>query len=76
MNSRTSFFYGWVIVAVTIPVLMITAGIRSAPGAWIVPMKDDLGWSIASLSFAAAMGLIVYGFSGPLSGNHSLSDKL
>ncbi|MCA9838592.1 MAG: MFS transporter [Trueperaceae bacterium] len=69
MNSRTSFFYGWVIVAVTIPVLMITAGIRSAPGAWIVPMKDDLGWSIASLSFAAAMGLIVYGFSGPLSGN-------
>ncbi len=69
MNPEKRFFYGWVVVAVTIPVLMITAGIRSAPGAWIVPMKDDLGWSIASLSFAAAIGLIVYGFSGPLSGN-------
>ncbi len=61
-------FYGWIVVAVTVPVLMITAGIRSAPGAWLVPMQNDLGWSTASLSFAAAIGLIVYGFSGPISG--------
>lgn len=68
MVGKSRVFYGWIVVAVTIPVLMVTAGIRSAPGAWLVPMKDDLGWSTASLSFAAAIGLIVYGFSGPVSG--------
>lgn len=61
-------YYGWIIVLVTIPVLMVTAGIRSAPGAWLVPMRGELGWSTASLSFAAAVGLIVYGLGGPVSG--------
>ncbi len=62
-------FYGWIVVAVTIPVLMVTAGVRSAPGAWLETMQNDLGWSTAALSFAAALGLLVYGFSGPISGN-------
>lgn len=66
--TKPRYFYGWTVVAVTIPVLMITAGIRSAPGAWLVPMQRDLGWSNATLSFAAALGLIVYGFAGPVSG--------
>ena len=68
MTERKGFFYGWIVVAVTIPVLMVTAGIRSAPGAWLLPMQGDLGWSKATLSFAAAIGLIVYGFGGPVSG--------
>lgn len=55
-------------VAVTVPVLMVTAGMRSAPGAWLVPMRDGLGWSTASLSLAAAIGLLVYGFAGPVAG--------
>jgi sugar phosphate permease len=69
MNRFGKLYYGWIIVLVTIPVLMVTAGIRSAPGAWLVPMREDLGWSTASLSLAAAIGLIVYGLGGPLSGN-------
>lgn len=66
---RKQIFYGWIVVAVTIPVLMVTAGIRSAPGAWLETMQNDLGWSTAALSFAAALGLLIYGFSGPISGN-------
>lgn len=62
-------YYGWIVVLATVPILMVTAGIRAAPGAWLVPMRGDLGWSTASLSLAAAVGLVVYGFSGPLSGN-------
>lgn len=65
-------FYGWIVVAV--PILMVTAGIRSAPGAWLVPMRADLGWSTASLSFAAAIGLVGYGLSGPVSGR--LMDRI
>ena len=66
--SPKRYFYGWTVVSITVPVLMITAGIRAAPGAWLVPMQADLGWSTASLSFAAALGLVVYGFAGPVSG--------
>jgi MFS family permease len=65
---KTQFFYGWVVVAVAGLVLTVTAGLRSAPGAWLLPMEEDLGWSKTSLSFAAALGLILFGFSGPLAG--------
>jgi MFS family permease len=61
------FFYGWIVVAVTILVVLVTAGIRSAPGAFIVTMVKEPGWSTGSVSFAAAVGLVVFGLSGPLS---------
>jgi sugar phosphate permease len=62
------FFYGWVIVLVTGAVLLATAGVRSAPGAFLVSMQGQPGWSTASLSFAAAIGLLAYGLAGPISG--------
>ncbi|MEZ4605671.1 MAG: hypothetical protein R2865_02390 [Deinococcales bacterium] len=34
-------------------------------------MQDDLGWSKATLSFATALGLIIYGFSAPLWQTHA-----
>lgn len=65
---RRAFFYGWVVVAVTAVVVLVTAGVRSAPGAFLLSMTDEPGWSTASVSFAAAVGLVAFGFSGPLSG--------
>lgn len=60
-------FYGWVVVAVTVLVVLVTAGVRSAPGAFILTMTDEPGWSTASVSFAAAVGLVVFGLAGPVS---------
>jgi sugar phosphate permease len=65
---RRALFYGWVVVAVTAIVVLITAGVRSAPGAFLLTMTVEPGWSTASVSFAAAAGLIVFGLAGPLSG--------
>jgi sugar phosphate permease len=65
---RRGFFYGWVVVAVTAIVVLITAGVRSAPGAFLLTMTAEPGWSTASVSFAAAAGFVVFGFAGPLSG--------
>jgi MFS family permease len=65
---RGRVFYGWVVVAVTATVLLATAGIRAAPGAFLVSMQAQPGWTTASLSFAAAVGLIAYGLAGPISG--------
>ena len=65
---RRAVFYGWIVVAVTAIVLLVTAGVRSAPGAFILSMTEEPGWSTASVSIAAAIGLVVYGLAGPLSG--------
>jgi MFS family permease len=66
---RSRIFYGWVVVAVAAIVVLVTAGVRSAPGAFLLSMTDEHGWSTASVSFAAAAGLVVYGLAGPLSGS-------
>jgi sugar phosphate permease len=65
---RRGIFYGWLIVAVTAVVLLATAGVRSAPGAFLLSMQGEPGWSTSGLSFAAAVGLLMYGLSGPISG--------
>jgi len=65
---RPAVFYGWIVVAVASVVVLVTAGVRSAPGAFLLSMTEEPGWSTATISFAAAAGLVVYGLSGPLSG--------
>jgi len=45
---RRTIFYGWVIVAVTAVMLVATAGVRSAPGAFLLSMDDEPGWSTAA----------------------------
>jgi sugar phosphate permease len=61
-------YYGWIVLAVVVPVLMLSAGHRAAPGAWLLAMRTDLGWSTATLSFAAAVGMLTFGFVGPFAG--------
>ena len=66
---RSGLFYGWVVVAVSALALLVTAGVRITPGAFLLDMRADTGWSTAVLSLAAAIGLVVYGLAGPLSGS-------
>jgi predicted MFS family arabinose efflux permease len=63
------FFYGWIMVAVTAAVLLITSGTRAAPGALLVAMERNTEWSTSQLSLAAAVGLAAYGLGGPLAGS-------
>jgi hypothetical protein len=65
---RRAIFYGWVVVAVTAVVVVIVAGVRSAPGPFLLSMAQEPGWRTSSVSFAAAVGLVVFGLAGPFSG--------
>lgn len=65
---RDGLFYGWVVVGVTVAVLLISAGIRAAPGVLIVPIEQDVGWGRAMLSTAVSIGLLLFGLAGPLAG--------
>ncbi|MCL4533594.1 MAG: MFS transporter, partial [Bacteroidetes bacterium] len=72
MQSRLAFggrvYYGWLVVAVTFLTLVVSAGVRSAPGVLIVPLEVQFGWSRAAISFAVSIGLLLYGLCGPFAG--------
>ncbi len=61
-------YYGWIAVAVTALLIIMAAGVRSAPGVFMVPMLLDGAFDRATLSFAASVGLLLYGLAAPLSG--------
>jgi hypothetical protein len=45
----------WIIVGVTFLVLILTAGVRSAPGVLIKPLEGGFGWDRAGISLAVAV---------------------
>ena len=57
--------YAWIIAAVTFVVVLLTAGVRSAPGLLIVPLEEEFHWSRATISFAVGVNLLLYGAIGP-----------
>lgn len=65
MRVPAKLHYAWVVAAVTFAVLLLTAGIRAAPGVLIVPFENEFHWSRATISFAVAVNLLLYGLIGP-----------
>jgi predicted MFS family arabinose efflux permease len=59
----------WAAVGLTALALLVSVGLRSAPGVLIVPIEQDLGWDRAALATAAAVGLLLYGLAGPFTGH-------
>jgi MFS family permease len=68
-STRTfSVFPGWIVVSITAAVLMVAAGVRSAPGVFILPIEQDMNWQRAVVSAAVAFGILVFGLTAPFSG--------
>jgi MFS family permease len=53
------------VVAVTFFALLVAAGLRATPGVLMVPLELNFGWDRATISFAAAVGIFLYGLVGP-----------
>ncbi len=67
ISKRTPFrlHYSWIIAGVTFLTLLAAAGMRSTPGVLIVPLEHEFGWSVATISLAISINLVLYGLSGP-----------
>lgn len=65
MTARPRLHYAWIVVAVVFVTMLVGAGTRSAPGILIVPLEKEFGWSRATISFAVAIGIFLYGMLGP-----------
>lgn len=66
--SRPTLFYGWIIVATTFLIALVTVGGRNAFGVFVVPMSDEFGWNRSTISLVAALGFLINGLSQPLLG--------
>jgi MFS family permease len=60
--------YGWVVVACAGTAVFLSAGVRAAPGVFLLPIEEDLGLSRSTVSLAISLGLILYGLAAPFSG--------
>src|SRR5689334_1037814 len=57
--------YAFVATGVVFLALLVSAGLRSAPGVLIVPLEHAFGWSRDAISLSAAIGILLYGLVGP-----------
>ena len=57
--------YHWVVVGAAFVVLLGAAGTRSTPGVLIDPLRDEFGWSRATVGLAVSINVLLFGFIGP-----------
>lgn len=55
----------WVVAAVAFLALVGAAGFRAAPGALMVPLHDEFGWSTSVMSLAVSINLLLFGLTAP-----------
>lgn len=57
--------YSWIILVLTFFSIIVAGIIRSSSGVFIEPFEQQFSWDRPTISFAFAVGLFLYGFSGP-----------
>jgi len=57
--------YAFVVVGVAFLALLVAAGQRGAPSVLIQPLEEAFGWSRATVSLSASLGILCYGLMGP-----------
>jgi hypothetical protein len=59
--ARRNIHYGWVMVAVTFLIALVSAGAGAAPGVFILPLQKEFGWTTADVATAISNGMMVVG---------------
>ena len=68
LAARAGLHYGWIVVAVTFPTMLVAAGLRASAGVVIKPWEAEFGWNRAAISTIIAVSWIAYGVANPLVG--------
>jgi MFS family permease len=62
---RGHVHYAWIALIVMFLVTLGTVGVRAAPGVMIVPLEHSFGWSVATISAAVSINILLMGALGP-----------
>ncbi|MFJ9949186.1 MFS transporter [Kitasatospora sp. NPDC091207] len=63
--GRPRLHYAWVVAAVSLLVLLGSAGFRSAPSLMMDALHNEFGWSMGTISSATSVNLALYGLTAP-----------
>ncbi len=63
--ERRGIHYGWVVMAVAFLTMLTTAGAMGLPGALLLPLSGEFHWSVADISTALAVRIVLYGLMAP-----------
>lgn len=61
----------WMLMIVAATILTLTMGVRQSLGLFVMPIHDSSGLSIVSISFALAVGQLMWGVAQPLFGMYA-----
>ncbi len=64
-DRRRRIHPAWGVAAVAFLALIGAAGFRAAPGALMVPLHQEFGWSTSVMSLAVSINLLLYGLTAP-----------
>lgn len=73
-DRKTSFYYGYIVVAAAFLIMMITMGAYFSFGIFLKPLVEEFGWSRAVTSGLFSVSWMVHGPAGLILG--TLNDKL
>jgi MFS family permease len=68
------FFYGYVVVLISLLIMLISYGTRTTFGVFFKPLQGEFDWNRASISGAVTLSLITQGLWGMVMGR--LNDKV
>ncbi len=57
--------YAWVVLGVMFFSALFAMGVRSAPGVIILPLQQEFGWSVSTISGAIGLNIILLGVLAP-----------
>jgi sugar phosphate permease len=63
--NRRGIHYGWVVAVVTFIAMLTTAAALGLPGAMLLPLSKEFGWSTDQLSSIFAVRFALFGLLGP-----------
>jgi sugar phosphate permease len=66
--GRRGIHYGWVLVVLTFLHALVSTATMSIPGVLLVPMSEDLGWSLAEISGPLGLRFALFGLVAPFAG--------
>ncbi len=71
--TRRRLHPAWFVAVTAFVALIGAAGFRAAPGALMVPLHEEFGWSTSIMSLAVSVNLLLYGLTAPFAA--ALMDK-
>jgi MFS family permease len=63
-----NIYYGWFVLAACFFATLISGGVRSSFGVFVIPMEQEFNWSRDTISFALAVGVFCNAITTPFVG--------